>query len=116
VPAFTRHKPLEGWRFVLWRAAITGRDDDARYVTLRTDRRAGRLGRALSRWVNGTTRAFRRIATRHRAVGMPAYQVPAALIVAAVYFAAAFASQVVSVFSAPRSAPERIPSFVERRW
>jgi hypothetical protein len=47
---------------------------------------------------------------------MPAYQVPAALIVAAVYFAAAFASQVVSVFSAPRSAPERIPSFVERRW
>jgi hypothetical protein len=115
-PAFTRHKPLEGWRFVLWRAAITGRDDDARYVTMRTDRRSRRLGRALSRWVNGTTRAFRRIATRHRAVGMPGYQVPAAWLAAAIYFAVAFASQVISVFSAPRNAPERIPSFVERRW
>jgi hypothetical protein len=114
--AFTRHKPLEGWRFVLWRAAITGRDDDARYVTMRTQRRIDRLGRALSRWVNGTTRSFRRIVTHHRDVGMPAYEIPAALAAAFTYFVAAFVSQVISALSAPRSEPERIPRFVARRW
>jgi hypothetical protein len=116
VPALTRHKPLEGWRFVLWRAAITGRDDDSRYVTMRTHHRLDRLGRAISRWVNATTRSLRRIVTRRRAVGMPAYEVPAAMAVVVVYFLTAFVSQTISALSGPRTAPERIPRFVTRRW
>lgn len=115
-PAFTRHKPLKGGRFVLWRAAIAGRDDDSRYATMRTHRRTARLGRALSRWLNSTLRSFRRIVTRHRDVDMPAYEVPAAMVAVWLYFTVAFASQLVSVLSGPRREPEQIPRFVVRHW
>jgi glycosyltransferase involved in cell wall biosynthesis len=114
--AYVCHKPLEGRRFLLWRAAVAGRDDDSRYVTLRSSRRGARLARAASRWINSSSRSFRRIVTRHGAVGMPAYEVPAAIAVAWLYYGAAFLSQVASALSRPRSEPEHVPSFVARRW
>jgi hypothetical protein len=114
VPAFARHEPLEGWRFLLWRAVVGGRDDDSRYATLRSARRGTRVVRAGTRWIKQILRSARRIALQHRSVGMPIYEVPLAVLLAWAYFSVAFVSQLNSALSGPRQEPERIPEFVVR--
>jgi hypothetical protein len=114
VLAYGRHKPLEGFKFILWRGAVAGRDDDARFATLRTTGHGQRLLRATTRWMKNILRSARRVITRRRAVGMPAYEVVPAIAVAWLYYTVFFGAQVGSALSGPRREPERIPTFVVR--
>jgi hypothetical protein len=115
VPAFARHEPLAGWRFLLWRAVVGGRDDDSRYATLRSARKDKRVVRAGTRWIKQNLRSARRIALQHRSVGMPVYEVPLALLLAWAYYSVSFVSQLSAALSGPRQEPERIPDFVTRQ-
>jgi len=47
-PAYAKHAPLTGWRFLVWRALVTGRDADRKYTDMKPtfDRRAA-LERAI---------------------------------------------------------------------
>ena len=114
VPAFTRHEPLEGWKFLIWRAAVAGRDDDSRYATLRSSGRGDRVVRACTRWVKQLLRSARRVLLNYKAVGMPIYEILPAIVVAWGYYSITFVAQLRSAVSGPRQEPEHVPDFVIR--
>lgn len=114
VMAYGRHKPLGGWRFILWRAAAAGRDDDSRYATMRSTSRVARFSRAFLYWIKHLLRSVRRVSTHHRAVEMPIYEVLPAISVAWLYYTVFFVAQIGSALSGPRQESERIPDFVSR--
>jgi len=114
VDAYGRHKPLEGFRFTMWRGAVAGRDDDARFAILKSPRRTQRLARAGSRWAKHLMRSARRVVLYRTQVDLPAVQVIPAIAVAWMYYTAFFLAQARSAIAGPRREPERLPQFVVR--
>lgn len=114
VDAYGRHKPLEGLRFTLWRGAVAGRDDDARFVLLKSPRRSRRLARAGSRWIKHLMRSARRVVLYRKRVDLPAIQILPAIGVAWLYYTGFFIAQTQSAITGPRQEPERLPQFVVR--
>ena len=107
--AYARHQSFANIPFLLWRATAAGRDDDIRYATTRTQARAARVTRALTRWLHKNSRALKRIVLRHHDVGLPRYQIPAAIVVAWSYFTLALVFQLASAFRPPRNHALTIP-------
>src|SRR5690606_13895702 len=79
VPAYCAHLPLQGWRFLVWRALVTGRDADRKFEDLRSPSRFQRLVHAFRHGFKMQLRAARRVLLHYRRVSMPMWEVPAAL-------------------------------------
>lgn len=113
VDARARHEPLRGWRFLAWRAAVTGRDADRKYRLMKSPSHTRRLSHAVSRWGTMLWRSTRRIVGKRAVVGMPVWQVPAALVLGWTFFTIAFANQFASAAGLLGDAVEHVPDYVE---
>ena len=111
--AYAEHAPLTGWRFIVWRALVTGRDADRRFAELRSPSRLRRLWAALKDCVKTECRVVRRVLWHHRRVALPLWQVPAALALGCGFYALAFVGQVARLCGLVSEHPERVPAFVE---
>ena len=99
--ALTIHAPHPGYGFFIWRAWVTGIDRDFYVTQTRTAWRLGRAFKAITFFVSRVVRAWWRIITKHRLVGMPTWQVPGAMVVGFAYSAALFAGQMWSLIGGP---------------
>ncbi|MDA0658382.1 MAG: glycosyltransferase [Planctomycetota bacterium] len=112
-PAYARHAPLRGFRFVIWRAFVTGRDADRKYTALKSSSKWQRLRGAIKYSLKMQGRAVRRVLTRYRRVGLPWWQVPAAAGLGCVFYGLAFFGQFAHLFGILGDQPERIPTYAE---
>lgn len=112
-PAYVRHAPLSGWRFILWRAIVTGRDADRKYRDMKSRSRTRRFAGALSFWWKMERNVFRQVLRNHRRVDLPAWQVPAALALGSAFYDVAFISQVIRLSGLTADQIERIPAYAE---
>jgi hypothetical protein len=93
--ALALHAPHAGLVFILWRAVQGGLDRDAK-ATLEGRGRLARIGYAAQVFLKKNLRSTRRILRHHRAVELPAWQIPAALAVAWTYYSTLAGMQMVS--------------------
>ena len=114
VTAYAGHKSPEGTRFFLWRALVTGRDNDRRYAAMRSGSRIARVSHAFRRFFTSLWRSSVRIVTKHRFVQLPFWQVPAALVVVAVFHLISFAGQFSLAAGLVRERVEHVPGYVIR--
>lgn len=114
VDALAMHKPPRGVRFLVWRAMVTGRDNDRRYAILKSPNRPRRLGHALGRLWTSEWRSLRRVFGKGRHVGMPVWERPAAFVVASAFHVLAFFSQIAMAAGLAPDRIELVPEYVER--
>ena len=112
-PAFVRHAPLSGWRFIVWRAIVTGRDADRKYRDLKSPSRARRFADALSFWWRMERNVFRQVLRHYHRVDLPVWQVPAALALGSAFYNVAFLSQIIWASGMTADRIERIPAYAE---
>lgn len=113
VPAYVRHAPLKGLRFLVWRALVTGRDADRKFAILKSPSRVKRLANALKYSFKRQCRVVRRVLAHYRHVGMPWWEVPAAVSLGCVFYSLALWGQLARLFGLATDRAEHIPSFVE---
>ena len=92
--ALTVHAPHPGYKFLLWRAWITGLDRDFYVYHSRTRSRVGRGVKASTFFLSRTVKTWWRIAAKGRQVDLPAWQIPGAMLVALGYNGGVLAGQV----------------------
>lgn len=114
VDAVALHKPPRGIRFLVWRALVTGRDNDRRYTVLKSPSRLRRLRHSLGRLWTAEWRSLRRIFGKGGHVGMPVWERPPAFLVASAFHLLSFASQVAMAAGLVSDKVERVPDYVER--
>ncbi|WP_254507774.1 glycosyltransferase [Anatilimnocola floriformis] len=113
VPAYAKHAPLQGWRFLLWRALVTGRDADRKFADMKSTSRSRRLLNALKFWFKSESRVLKRIATKARTVAMPLWEVPGAMFLGCLFYSLALLGQMAAAVGLTRDVPEQIPAYVE---
>jgi hypothetical protein len=113
VPALAAHAPLRGWRFLLWRALVTGRDADRKFADLKSPARGRRLLAAAGFALRMGSRAVRRVLAQYRHVAMPWYQVPLAASLGAAFYLLAGCSQTLRALGLTPERPESIPAYAE---
>ncbi|RRI05035.1 glycosyltransferase family 2 protein [Mesorhizobium tamadayense] len=84
------HYPPRGWRFFCWRALVTGRDADRKFVALHAPSRSQRIVKSLSRWGTMSWRTTRRVLSHAPQTGMPLWQIPFSLAVGLAFYTLAF--------------------------
>jgi hypothetical protein len=114
VEALALHKPPRGLRFLVWRAMVTGRDNDRRYAILKSPSRARRLRHSIGRLWTAEWRSLRRIFGKGGHVGMPVWERPAAFFVASVFHGLTFISQAGMAAGLVPDRVERVPDHVAR--
>ncbi|MER9749596.1 glycosyltransferase [Mesorhizobium sp. M0140] len=112
VDARVYHYSPRGWRFFYWRALVTGRDADRKFVALNSPSRARRIVKSFSRWLTMSWRTTRRIVGHARETGMPLWQVPFSLIVGQAFYGLAFWGQFSFATGMVRDKIETVPDYV----
>jgi glycosyltransferase involved in cell wall biosynthesis len=112
VNARVYHYSPRGWRFFFWRALVTGRDADRKFVALRSPSRGERIAKSFSRWFTTSWRTTRRIISHARPAGMPLWQIPFALIVAQAFYTLAFWGQFSFAAGIVGDKVELVPDYV----
>ena len=113
VPAYAEHAPLSGWRFLLWRALVTGRDADRKFADLRSRARTKRLLAAVRGWLKMECRVVRRILAHWRHVQLPIWQLPLALGLGLAFYGLALCGQLLRACGLCNEQPEYIPAYAE---
>ncbi len=113
VPAYAQHAPLAGWRFLAWRAAVTGRDADRKTHRFKNASRSERFIAALKFWLKMELRVLRRVLGHWRKVEMPVWELPAALSVGFAFYLISLANQLAATFGFTSDQPEDIPAYAE---
>lgn len=95
------HPPPTGWKRFLIRALVQGRDD---LFFNRSPQRAGKgtIFHSIARVIQWQLRAIRRILFQHRKVGLPFWQIPAALLAASAYACLLFSGDLATRISPRR--------------
>ncbi|TIT17598.1 MAG: glycosyl transferase family 2, partial [Mesorhizobium sp.] len=106
------HYPPRGWRFFFWRALVTGRDADRKFVAQRSPTRGARIVKSFSRWFTMSWRTTRRIVSHARQAGMPAWQIPFSLIVGQAFYALVFWGQFSFAAGIVGDRVELVPDYV----
>ncbi|RST87236.1 glycosyltransferase [Aquibium carbonis] len=114
VDALALHKPPRGVRFLVWRALVTGRDNDRRHAVLKSPSRPRRVVHAFGRLWTAEWRSLRRIFGKGGHVGMPIWERPPAFLVASAFHILPFFSQAAMAAGLVRDRVEHIPDYVER--
>ncbi len=112
-PAFVRHAPLRGCRFLAWRAQVTGRDADRKYEQMKTPSRSRRILHSLKRSVTHTIRVPKRILTKFHYVDLKPWQIPQAILLGWAFYTMAAFEQLRRALGLTRDQPERVPDWVE---
>lgn len=90
VDARVYHYSPRGWRFFYWRALVTGRDADRKFVALHAPSRSQRIVKSFSRWWTMSWRTTRRVLSHAPQTGMPLWQIPFSLVVGLAFYTLAF--------------------------
>lgn len=112
VDARASHYAPRGWRFFFWRALVTGRDADRKYVALESSSQGRRMLKATRHWFSTFWRLSRRVVAHAAQLGMPVWQIPFALIVGLVFCTLVFVSQMAMALGLVRDEPEHVPLYV----
>ncbi|MER8371440.1 glycosyltransferase [Mesorhizobium sp. M1406] len=112
VNARAYHYSPRGWKFFYWRALVTGRDADRKYVELSAPSRTQRVAKSFSRWFTMSWRTTRRIVGHAREAGMPLWQIPFSLIVGQAFYGLAFWGQFSFAAGMVRDEIETVPDYV----
>jgi len=112
-PAYVKHAPLTGLRFLIWRGLVTGRDADRKVADLKSRSRWRRLRSALSFWLRMELRVIRRVLTHYHHVSLPIWQVPVAIVLGLAFFGLALVGQTSRVLGLTAEQPEYIPAYAE---
>jgi hypothetical protein len=91
--ALTIHAPHPSYKFMLWRAWMTGLDRDFQGYHMRDLSRIGRLGYAVSVAAGKIVRGWSRIIRKRKTVDLPLWQVPAAMLISLTFALVAFTGQ-----------------------
>ena len=103
--AVTVHAPHPNYRFVFWRAWTTGVDRDFYVAHTGTPSRFGRALRAVTFFLSKTARAWWRVISLRKNVGLPVWQIPAAMVLAFGYSATLVAGQLWSALTRRHEGP-----------
>lgn len=113
VPAKVSHAPLTGFRFLVWRALVTGRDADRKVIALKGKKMFTRIARALKNGIKMELRTIRRVLTHYRKVALPLWQVPFAIAIGSSFCALVMVGQVLQAAGLTDPRIERVPDYVE---
>jgi hypothetical protein len=113
VNARVYHHPPRGWRFFVWRALVTGRDADRKFVDLASPSRMQRIAKSFSHWFTMSWRSTRRIVGHARQTGMPLWQIPFSLILGQAFYSLVFWGQFSFATGMVSDEPETLPDYVE---
>lgn len=113
VEAYARHAPFQGWRFFVWRALVTGQDEDRRYTMRTSSLRLARSVHAVLTLFKKLKKALRRTKSHGAEVGLSALQKPAAFLVWTTFLVLAFLGQIQHALGFKNKAPEIIPKGIE---
>jgi glycosyltransferase involved in cell wall biosynthesis len=100
----------DGVPFLLWRAAVMGRDADRKFLARKGHDRFPRSIHALSNWGRRMVSVPVRIVKHRRKVGMPAYEVPFAILVSWAFDSIASISQFITAIGLQKPCVEYLPS------
>ncbi|TKB16126.1 MAG: glycosyltransferase family 2 protein [Mesorhizobium sp.] len=112
VDARAYHYSPRGWRFFCWRALVTGRDADRKFVALHAPNRSQRIVKSFSRWGTMSWRTTRRVISHASQTGMPLWQIPFSLAVGLAFYTLAFFGQFSLAARLVRDEIETVPDFV----
>jgi len=112
VDARVHHYSPRGWRFFYWRALVTGRDADRKFVELHSPSRAQRVVKSFSRWGTMSWRTIRRVITHAPRTGMPLWQIPFSLAVGLAFYTLAFFGHFGLAAGLVRDEAELVPDYV----
>jgi hypothetical protein len=110
--AVTIHAPHPGYRFMFWRAWMTGLDRDFKGFHTKALSRIGRIAYAFGAFAKRLARAWFRIMRKRKSVDLPLWQIPGAMGITLGFFVVTFAAQ---LFSAVSRSHEDLPCGYERR-
>lgn len=113
VNARVYHYAPRGLRFFVWRALVTGRDADRKFVDLASPGRMRRVAKSFSRWFTMSWRTTRRVVGHARETGMPLWQIPFSLIVGQIFYGLAFWGQFSFATGLVGDKIEKLPDYVE---
>ena len=97
--AMTIHAPHPGYKFLVWRAWTTGLDRDFQGFHTGARSRIARIGYAFGFFGKKLGRSWSRIWTKGKAVELPVWQRPAAMVIGLGFFGIALAAQLSSALS-----------------
>lgn len=97
--AMTIHAPHPGYKFLVWRAWTTGLDRDFQGYHTVSPSRLARIGYAFSFFARKVGRSWSRIVTRGKAVDLPVWQRPAAMLITLGFFGLALMAQIKSALT-----------------
>jgi len=112
VNARVYHYSPRGWRFFYWRALVTGRDADRKFVELSSPSRMQRVVKSFSRWFTMSWRTTRRIIGHAREADMPLWQIPFSMIVGQLFYTLAFWGQFSLATGIVGDEIETVPDYV----
>jgi hypothetical protein len=107
------HQPLRGWRFLVWRALVTGRDEDRKFVETRSASPLRRLRRAISLLYKNERRVLLRVFSLRRHVELPALLTPFSAVTGLAFYGLAFLSQAARAVGLMGYRTETLPSYAE---
>jgi hypothetical protein len=97
--AMTVHAPHPGYKFLAWRAWTMGMDRDYQAFQTATRWRIGRVGFAFKFFGGKVGKSWWRIWTRGRAVDLPLWQRPAAMLVTFAFYGVGFVGEIGSALT-----------------
>ena len=112
VDARVYHYSPRGWRFFYWRALVTGRDADRKYVELHSPSRAQRIVKSFTRWGTMSWRTMRRVISHAPQTGMPLWQIPFSVLVGLAFYTLAFFGHFSLAAGLVRDEAEMVPDYV----
>ncbi|MBZ9859402.1 glycosyltransferase [Mesorhizobium sp. CA12] len=112
VDARVHHYSPRGWGFFFWRALVTGRDADRKFVELHAPGRAQRIVKSFTRWGTMSWRTIRRVTGHARQTGMPFWQIPFAVIIGLAFYTLAFFGHFSLAAGLVRDEVEMVPDYI----
>ncbi|MDX8499456.1 glycosyltransferase [Mesorhizobium sp. VK4C] len=112
VDARVYHYSPRGWRFFYWRALVTGRDADRKFVELHSPTRAQRIVKSFTRWGTMSWRTTRRVIGHAPQTGMPIWQIPFSVAVGLAFYTLAFFGHFSLAAGLVRDEIEIVPDYV----
>jgi len=107
------HAPHPGYRFLAWRAWTGGMDSDFTGYHSGSRSRPARIGYALRYFVRKLWRSWRNIVTKGKAVELPMWQRPFAMLISLAYYLVTLAGQLTSAVTRrfePLPPPRSLPA------
>lgn len=111
--AYVDHLPLRGWRFVLWRAAVFGRDADRKCAILKYPTRCRRIYHALRRNFTRLIKIPIKVISGHRKVNLPMWQIFPSILLGWGFYGFASVTQLLRAIGMTSDSEEHIPEWIQ---